>query len=258
MTDFTRITACGECCHGCPKKADGRCPGCIEADGQVPEWAGSGRCRIHACARAHHVQFCGLCEAFPCEKLPSLISWNADIVSHLSALRDEYLKEQEKTAVDIIVKKMETDEEIKGKAFVHWQSWHEAYPGLVSQDYLDRFTLEKSEKMAFSWTDNLLVAIDKGRVIGFVGYGCRRELPEEGEIFAIYILSEYYGKGVGLRLMEAGLKKLKDYPKVNLWVLKGNNRAIRFYEKCGFCPDGNEMYNDNVKASEIRMTLVRS
>ena len=58
--------------------------------------------------------------------------------------------------------------------------------------------------------------------------------------------------------MEAGLEKLKDYPKVNLWVLKGNNRAIRFYEKCGFCPDGNEMYNDSVKASEIRMTLVRS
>ena len=187
MTDFTRITACGECCDGCPKKEDGRCPGCIEADGRVPEWAGSGRCRIHACVRAHHVQFCGLCEAFPCENLPSLISWNANIISHLSALRDEYLKEQEKTAVDIIVKKMETDEEIKGKAFVHWQSWHEAYPGLVSQDYLDRFTLEKSEKMAFSWTDNLLVAIDKGRVIGFVGYGCRRELPEEGEIFAIYI-----------------------------------------------------------------------
>lgn len=26
MTDFTRITACGECCDGCPKKADGRCP----------------------------------------------------------------------------------------------------------------------------------------------------------------------------------------------------------------------------------------
>lgn len=39
MTDFSVITACGECCTGCEKKKDGRCPGCIEADGVVPEQA---------------------------------------------------------------------------------------------------------------------------------------------------------------------------------------------------------------------------
>ncbi len=90
MRDFSTVTACGECCEACPKKADGRCPGCIEADGRVPEWAESGRCKVHACAREHQVQFCGLCPAFPCEKLPALISWNPDIVEHMKALRDEY------------------------------------------------------------------------------------------------------------------------------------------------------------------------
>ena len=44
----------------------------------------------------------------------------------------------------ITIKPMETDEEIKGKAFVHWKCWQETYPGLVSQDYLNKFTLEKS------------------------------------------------------------------------------------------------------------------
>jgi len=90
MTDFSTITSCGECCVACPKKLDGRCPGCIEADGHVPEWAASGRCRVHACARDHQVQFCGLCSAFPCDKLPSLISWNPDIVEQMTALRNEY------------------------------------------------------------------------------------------------------------------------------------------------------------------------
>ena len=93
MTDFTLITACGECCTGCAKKADGRCPGCIESDGRVPEWAASGRCKVHACVQDHGVQFCGLCGEFPCEKLPVLIHWNPDIIRHLSLLRDEYLKE---------------------------------------------------------------------------------------------------------------------------------------------------------------------
>ena len=90
MTDFSTITACGECCTGCRKKLDGRCPGCIEADGRVPEWAESGRCKVHACTRNHHVQFCGLCAEFPCAELPSLISWNPDIVERMTALRNEY------------------------------------------------------------------------------------------------------------------------------------------------------------------------
>ena len=93
MIDFAALTACGECCAGCAKKESGACPGCIEADGRVPEWAQSGRCRIHACARAHGVQFCGLCSAFPCGELPQLIPWNPRIIGHLSALRDAFRRQ---------------------------------------------------------------------------------------------------------------------------------------------------------------------
>ena len=90
MTDFSTITACGESCAACPKKQDGRCPGCKEADGRIPEWNESGRCRVHACAGKHQVQFCGLCPEFPCKRLPSLVSWNPDIVEHMTALKNEY------------------------------------------------------------------------------------------------------------------------------------------------------------------------
>ncbi len=90
MTDFSRLTACGECCAGCAKKREGKCPGCLEADGRVPEWAESGGCKVHACAKAHHVPFCGLCGEFPCERLPELVSWNPDITEHMTALRNEH------------------------------------------------------------------------------------------------------------------------------------------------------------------------
>jgi ribosomal protein S18 acetylase RimI-like enzyme len=158
--------------------------------------------------------------------------------------------------MNIRIKKMETDEEIRGKAYVHWKGWHEAYPGLVSQEYLDKLTLEKCEKMAYSWTDGILIAKDGERVVGFVGYGDRgEEAPDVGEIFALYVLSEYYGTGVGQKLMEAGLEQLKGYPAVCLWVLKDNGRAIRFYEKCGFRATGEEMISPNIAAAEIRMAL---
>ena len=158
----------------------------------------------------------------------------------------------------IILKKMETDEEIKGKAYVHWKSWHEAYTGIVSQEYLDKLTLEKCEKMAFSWPDNIIVAKENGNVIGFVCYGDRgEEAPDVGEIFALYVLADYYGKGVGRKLMDVGLEQITHFSQVRLWVLKENRRAIRFYEKCGFQPDGTEMTSPNILATEIRMTLKR-
>ncbi|MBQ2062760.1 MAG: GNAT family N-acetyltransferase [Oscillospiraceae bacterium] len=160
--------------------------------------------------------------------------------------------------MDIEIKKMETDEEIRGKAYVHWKAWHEAYPGLVSGEYLNRLTLETCEEKAFRWPDNLMVAKDGERVVGFVGYGDRgEEAPGVGEVFALYVLSEYYGTGVGQRLMEAALKRLRDYPEVCLWVLKENGRARRFYEKCGFRPTGEELVSPRIDAAEIRMVLQR-
>ncbi len=160
--------------------------------------------------------------------------------------------------MDIVIKRLETDEEIRGKAYVHWRAWHEAYPGLVSRDYLDKLTLEKCEEMAYRWTEGLLVAKDGDRVVGFIGCGDRgQEAPGIGEIFALYVLPGYCGTGVGRRLMEAGLERLKDYPEICLWVLKGNARAIRFYEKFGFRPDGTEEVSPRTRSTDIRMVLER-
>ena len=151
-----------------------------------------------------------------------------------------------------------TPSDMLGIAYVHWKAWHEAYPGLVSADYLERLTLERCEEIARRWPDNIIVAKEGDRVVGFVGYGDRgEEAPGVGEIFALYVLSEYYGTGLGRMLLEAGLQKLENYPRIVLWVLKDNARAIRFYEKCGFRPTGEEMVSPNVGAVEIRMELER-
>lgn len=80
------ITACGEDCSGCAKHAQGLCGGCRETDGYCPEWAQTGRCPVHACAREHDAWFCGLCSCFPCEKLPQIMPWKADAAAQLAAL----------------------------------------------------------------------------------------------------------------------------------------------------------------------------
>ena len=131
--------------------------------------------------------------------------------------------------MDVLIKPMETEEEIRGKARVHWQAWHEAYTGLIRQDFLDTWTPEACTRRAFRWTDGTLVAKDGDRVVGFVCTGDRgQEAPGVGEVFALYVLAEYYGTGLGQRLLQAGLDALRGYPRICLWVLKGNTRAIRF------------------------------
>lgn len=141
----------------------------------------------------------------------------------------------------IIIKPMETDDEVRGKAFVHWRSWHEAYSVIVDRRYLDALTLDKCVEIAFRWRENVLIALDEGKVVGFAGYGnCTDEdLPNAGELFALYVLPEFYGTGLGRQLTREALSRLSQ-PKVCLWVLKDNHRAIRFYEKYGFRPDGRE------------------
>ena len=89
MMDFRHITPCGECCVGCPKKADGLCQGCLESDGHCEEWAGSGVCPTYACAKKHGAVFCGVCEEFPCDYLP-MIKWRPDCVRELRTLAEEY------------------------------------------------------------------------------------------------------------------------------------------------------------------------
>lgn len=142
--------------------------------------------------------------------------------------------------MSITITPMTTDAEVDGKAYVHWKSWQETYTGLIDQDYLDRFTLEKCRAIAKRWGDNLLVAKDGDRVVGFVGYGAYRDdtLPNTGEVFSIYVLQEYHGQKVGYKLMNAAFEYLTDYPQIAVWVLRGNERAIRFYERYGFRFDG--------------------
>jgi len=159
-----------------------------------------------------------------------------------------------------IIKPMETESEICGKADVHYRSWHETYAGLVDEEYLVRITPEKCLDIARKWPENLIVAKDGEKVIGFVGYGKYRDesIPDCGEVFSIYVLAEYHGRGVGYALMNAAAEQLTGFGKIALWVLKGNEKAIRFYERYGFRFDGTEApiklgtYN-----TELRMVFER-
>lgn len=141
----------------------------------------------------------------------------------------------------MFIKAMETREEIIGKAFVHWKAWQEAYAELLPPDFLETVcTLESCQDLAFRYPQNTLIALVDNQVVGFACYGpsSQKDLEEAGELYAIYILADYYGQGIGYQLVKAALEQMKNYDIISLWVLKGNDRALSFYNKIGFKCDG--------------------
>ena len=87
--DLQHITACGESCLGCAKRAQGSCRGCNETQGHCEEWAQSGVCPVYACTRDKSVPFCGLCPDFPCDHLP-MLRWRPDCIRELQELAEAY------------------------------------------------------------------------------------------------------------------------------------------------------------------------
>jgi ribosomal protein S18 acetylase RimI-like enzyme len=140
-------------------------------------------------------------------------------------------------------------EDIEALAHIHVQGWKAAYGGIVDQDYLDSmnedYHLEKWKEWIEGDLSSTLMAFDNdNNPAGFVSYGRLRTPPPgmspirplySGEIYAIYILSDYWRQGLGKLLLQEAAKGLAEmkHKSMCLWVLKKNSRAVGFYKKMG-------------------------
>jgi GNAT superfamily N-acetyltransferase len=153
-------------------------------------------------------------------------------------------------------------EDAMDAAGVHVRSWQSAYRGLIDQDYLDRLTPEaRASRYTFGRVGlqqpYTLVAVG-ATICGLATTGlCRdSDLANFGELLAIYVDPEHLGTGVGRLLMAAARERLRrvGVTSAALWVLDGNVRARRFYERDGWSCDGarrTETYG-NAPVDEVR------
>ena len=162
--------------------------------------------------------------------------------------------------MDLTIKQLETPEEIEGKSLVHWQTWREAYDDLLPAEFQETMTLERCRLFSQKYPENTLIAMDGMKVVGFISYGnFRDETIQAGEIIALYVLKDYYGKGIAQKLMTEALSTLEHFSEIFLWVLKENKRAIAFYQKMGFALGGQEKILELGKPiTEIRMVYKKS
>ena len=166
-------------------------------------------------------------------------------------------------------------------ARVQVASWHTAYRGLISEVRLAAFTVPVRTE---AWRRNLATrgevrttvfeaapdgdgggggegegagvgtAKSTREIVGFASIGRSRGLAGWGEIWAIYVAPDWWGRGVGSALFADAIAELasRGMSKVMLWVLEGNTRALQFYQGNGFVLDGARKVEDGFPVLRLR------
>ena len=134
-------------------------------------------------------------------------------------------------------------------------SWQRAYPGLIDQAFLDSMDVasrtESWNRILRQTRGRVLVADDDGVIEGFCAVGPSTE-EDWGEVYAIYLDPDRWGRGVGRALLAAGEEALVDdgHWQALLWVLDGNVRARAFYERQGWV-HGKPIRIENIGGADV-------
>lgn len=130
---------------------------------------------------------------------------------------------------------------------VYEESWRHAYQGVIPHAYLDAIPTGYWASAIDMPGRETLLLLDKENIVGVCSFGPSRfkKLVNWGEIFSIYLLPQYMGKGCGTQLLRSAIEELekRSYKKLFLWVLEENKRARSFYERLGFYPSSDMMTN---------------
>jgi ribosomal protein S18 acetylase RimI-like enzyme len=154
-------------------------------------------------------------------------------------------------------------EDALGIATIHVEAWRVAYRGIVPDEYLRALSIEQRRagwRQILAAGESVWVAEDGNKVLGWISAARSRDADssQAGEIWAVNVDPGHWGKGVGGALCTAAEQELRKqgFTDVTLWVLKDNERALRFYVSNGFIRDvcKDRLIQRGGKAlSEVRM-----
>jgi ribosomal protein S18 acetylase RimI-like enzyme len=140
---------------------------------------------------------------------------------------------------------------------VHVRAWQAAYRGVMPDEYLDG--LRASDRSAM-WARflhdphpdrRLHVVTVEDRVVGFACFGICRDAEDVplGELYAINLDPEFWGRGLGRKLLSEVTQELGAFGDAAvLWVVPENVRARGLYESAGWLDDGGRRHDEELGA----------
>jgi ribosomal protein S18 acetylase RimI-like enzyme len=122
----------------------------------------------------------------------------------------------------------------------HRVAWSQAYAGIIPHGALTRMLERRGEnwwRKATRGSATLLVVDVAGTIAGYATLGLNRAraLPQEGEIYELYLRPEYQGIGLGSMLFGEAQRLLKSLGCEGMvcWCLEDSEHAERFFRSNG-------------------------
>jgi len=159
----------------------------------------------------------------------------------------------------------------EGVVRVRIAAWQAAYRGLMPDAYLDAMghdLVQAAERLrqwlAAPHLSSMLVGEDlDGTIVAMCSYGPPRDddAPSgSGSLHAINLHPAAWGTGLGAQLLQHAERGLAvdGYGTAYLWVVDGNARARRFYERAGWRVEGATKIDDQFETgvTEVRYRRV--
>lgn len=146
-----------------------------------------------------------------------------------------------------------------GMARVRVHGWRTTYRGIVPTEYL-----LKMSSGAIEWADRVrtalkrreaqgYVAICDDEIVGFVLFGEERtgDYPDhKNEVYAMYILEEHQGNGLGSRLLEQAVQSMCDAGLL-IWSLELNPYRSFYEQKQGQVIDTKDRTYGDLSLREV-------
>lgn len=114
-------------------------------------------------------------------------------------------------------------------------SWHTTYEGIIPRSIQDKFLQNAySEDRLIQRLQGspFFVAELNETLVGFAHFSNVKE--EQAELFAIYLMPDIQGQGIGTALLQHGIQVLLDATTLIVCVKKDNLKGIHFYNAKGF------------------------
>lgn len=152
--------------------------------------------------------------------------------------------EEPQTPAGIRICDQVREKELAAKARIYCDVWQSAYRELLDPDYLASLSPESSlaKMQRRARQVHCLLAKEGEEVLGYLDYGpyYGPDLQDCWEIYALNVLPEQQGRGIGSALLKELLRRLQGQRAVVAWVFQGNRPAAYFYRRWGFAYDGGQ------------------
>jgi ribosomal protein S18 acetylase RimI-like enzyme len=159
-------------------------------------------------------------------------------------------------AVEIIIARA-TPDDVLGIQDVTYRGWLATYPnaehGITVDDIEDWYRDRHTEERIAQWRERManppdgettLIAKEGGKIVGALR---AIKHADRNQIYAIYVLPEHHGRGIGTAMWQKAQHYLDSNKHSIVEVAIYNTKAIMFYGRLGFTDTGKRMSNPRFK-----------